>query len=427
MGKVKVMLLASEWSSKHGGLSTFNRELAIHLAKHSEVEVFFFLPKCNQAETEAAKVKHITLVQAEPIIGVDELQWLCHPPKWLQIDFVIGHGVVLGCQAQIIRKNVTCKWIQFVHTDPEELGMFKDYPNAVLKGEEKHQTEVKLCEIADFVVAVGPKLAEAYRSYLRYCEKDQDVFELTPGIFSEFSNVVQSKNEEGIFRVLSFGRGDAEDFILKGFDIAAKAVAKLDDAHLIFVGAASKKQDEVAARLKECNLPAARLRVRAYMEIRDDLNKLFPGVDLAIMPSRTEGFGLAALEALSAGLPILVSGNSGFGQALGKVTFGSGYVIPPEDAEDAEKWAQKIKEIKAKQRKTRLQESKGLLKNYAEDYNWRTQTGGLVEKMMAIRNGRQFKIYLFCRYHFERPVSFLVFSFCLSSLHSFKFLKQTST
>ena len=35
-------------------------------------------------------------------------------------------------------------------------------------------------------------------------------------------------------------------------------------------------------------------------------------VYLAIMPSRTEGFGLIALEALSASLPILVSGNSGF-------------------------------------------------------------------------------------------------------------------
>ena len=394
MGKVKVMLLASEWSSKHGGLSTFNRELAIHLAKHPDVEVFFFLPKCDQAETEAAKEKHITLVQAEQIIGVDELQWLCHPPKWLQIDFVIGHGVVLGCQAQIIRKNVTCKWIQFVHTDPEELGMFKDYPNAVLKGEEKHQTEVKLCEMADLVVTVGPKLAEEYRSHLQYCKKD--VFEFTPGIFSEFSDVVQSNDEGRIFRVLLFGRGDGEDFHLKGFDIAARAVSKLrDNVHLIFVGAKSKEQDEVANRLKECNLPARQLRVKAYMEIRDELKKPFSGVDLAIMPSRTEGFGLAALEALSAGLPILVSGNSGFGQALGKVTFGAGCVIPPEDAEDAEKWAQKIKEIKAKPRKTRLQESKWLLQNYAEDYNWQTQTGGLVEKMMAIRNGRQFKIYLF--------------------------------
>ena len=389
--KVKVALLASEWNSKHGGLSTFNRELAIQLAKHPEVEVFFFLPKCDQAETEAAKEKHITLVQAEPIIGVDELQWLCHPPKWLQIDFVIGHGVVLGCQAQIIRKNYgTCKWIQFVHTDPEELGMFKDNPGALPKGEEKHQTEVKLCEMADFVVAVGPKLAEAYRSYLRYCGKDQDVFELTPGIFSEFSNVVQSKNEGGIFRVLSFGRGDAEDFILKGFDIAAKAVAKLDDAHLIFVGAASKKQDEVAARLKECNLPAARLRVRAYMEIRDDLNKLFPGVDLAIMPSRTEGFGLAALEALSAGLPILVSGNSGLGKALGEVEFGSSCVVPPDDAE---KWAEEIGKVKAKPRGIRLGESKSLIKNYEKKYEWEDQTGDLIKKMMAIRNGRRFNFF----------------------------------
>ena len=388
--KVKVVLLASEWSSKHGGISTFNRVLAVQLAQNPKVAVSVFLPECDQTERDAAKKNNITLVPAEPKPGFDKMLWLCYPPKDLEIDFVIGHGVVLGRQAQIIRDNRSCKWVQFVHTDPEELGMFKDYADAVSKGEEKHQTEVKLCEMADFVVAVGPKLAEAYRSYLRYCEKDQDVFELTPGIFSEFSNVVQSKNEGGIFRVLSFGRGDAEDFILKGFDIAAKAVAKLDDAHLIFVGAASKKQDEVAARLRECNLPAARLRVRAYMEIRDDLNKLFPGVDLAIMPSRTEGFGLAALEALSAGLPILVSGNSGLGKALGEVEFGSSCVVP---SDDAEKWAQEIGKVRAKPRGIRLGESKSLLENYAKKYNWQEQTGVLVEKIMAIRKGRQFYCY----------------------------------
>ena len=390
LNKVKVVLLASEWNSKQGGLSTFNRELAIHLAKHPKVEVFFFLPRCDRAEMQAAKKKQITLVEAEPIIGVSELQWLCHPPKWLQIDFLIGHGVVLGSQAQIIRKNGTCKWIQFVHTDPEELGMFKDYPDAVSKGEEKHKDEVKLCEMADVVVAVGPKLVEACRSYLRYCGKDQDVFELTPGVFSEFSKVVQSDTEGSIFRVLSFGRGDAEDFHLKGFDIAAKAVAKVNDAHLIFVGATGKKQDEVAARLKKCHLTASRLRVKAYMEIRDDLNKLFSSVDLAIMPSRTEGFGLAALEALSAGLPILVSGNSGFGKALAEVTFGSSCVVP---SEDAEKWAQEIDKVKAKKRATRLDESKSLLKNYAKKYKWQDQTRDLIEKMMAIRNGKQFNFF----------------------------------
>ena len=384
--KIKVVLLASEWSSKHGGLSTFNRVLAIQLAQNPNVAVSVFLPECDQTETDAAKKNNITLVEAEPRPGIDKMLWLCHPPKDLEIDFVIGHGVVLGRQAQIITDNRSCKWVQFVHTDPEELGMFKDYADAVSKGEEKHQTEVKLCEMADFVVAVGPQLAEAFRSYLRYCGKDKDVFELTPGIFSEFSNVVQSEIEGNIFRVLLFGRGDAEDFFLKGFDIAAKAVEKVNDVHLIFVGPMSKKQSEVAARLKECNLPAGRLRVRAYMEIRDDLKKLFSGVDLAIMPSRSEGFGLAALEALSAGLPILVTGNSGLGKALGEVKFGSSCVVP---SEDAEKWAQEIGKVKAKQRGTRLEESKSLLKNYSEKYNWSFQTRDLIEKMMAInRRGR---------------------------------------
>ena len=48
-----------------------------------------------------------------------------------------------------------------------------------LRGEKKHQAEVKLCEKADQVVAVSPKLAEAY---LRACGKDQDVLNLNPGI-----------------------------------------------------------------------------------------------------------------------------------------------------------------------------------------------------------------------------------------------------
>ena len=48
-----------------------------------------------------------------------------------------------------------------------------------LRGKKKHQAVVKLCEKADQVVAVGPKLAEAY---LRACGKDQDVLNLNPGI-----------------------------------------------------------------------------------------------------------------------------------------------------------------------------------------------------------------------------------------------------
>ena len=40
--KVQVTILAFEWGSSRGGLSTINRELAIQLAKCPEVEISFF-------------------------------------------------------------------------------------------------------------------------------------------------------------------------------------------------------------------------------------------------------------------------------------------------------------------------------------------------------------------------------------------------
>ena len=386
--EIRLLLLASEWGSKRGGLSTFNRELAIQLAKHSDVQVSVFVPRCDQEEKDAALKKKVTLIQAKIRPGFhDETKLLCFPPKELPIDCVIGHGVVLGHQAQVIQENRDCKWVQFVHTDPEELGMFKDYPDAISRAEKKHRDEVDLCVMADCVVAVGPKLEDAYSHYLRHSKKDQNLFVFTPGIFSEFDNAVQSKQERGKCRVLAFGRGDAEDFSLKGFDIAAEAVSKLKDAHLIFVGAPDKKQEEVASRLKDCNVPPDRLRVRTYIETRERLKNQFSEVDLAIMPSRTEGFGLVALEAMSAGLPILVSNNSGFGEVLKKVRHGSQCVI---DSDDAEEWKKNIEKVWNKDRELRLEEAEDLCNSYGKKYSWEKQCSVLVEKIKSMLNGRTF-------------------------------------
>ena len=42
--------------------------------------------------------------------------------------------------------------------------MFKSYEKGISRGEIKLSREVKLCQSEDFVVAVGPKLTEAYRN-----------------------------------------------------------------------------------------------------------------------------------------------------------------------------------------------------------------------------------------------------------------------
>ena len=386
--KVKVTILASEWGSSKGGLSTLNRELAIQLAKFPEAEITFFVPKCSEDDKKEAFSHKINIVEATRRPGYDELEWLSFPSDHLQIDVVVGHGVKLGRQAQVIRNSHKCRWVQVVHTDPEELGMFKSYPNPTAKGEEKHKIEVELCEMSDFVVGVGPKLAEAFRSCLRWCQKDQLVLDFTPGVFDEFVSVQHVPDDIKHCRVLVFGRGDPEDFALKGFDIAGKAVASLPDTHLVFVGAPDGKHEEIKKRLLDCGISASRLRVRRYISSRESLKHLFCEVDIVLMPSRTEGFGLTGLEALSAGLPVLVSKNSGFGEALSKVPFGSTLMI---DSEDPRVWATAIKNIWSKDRQRRLEEAKALRTSYEEKYSWAKQTEDLLEKMITIVNGMNFQ------------------------------------
>ena len=372
--------MASEWRSSKGALSTVNRELAIQLAKCPEVEITFFVPQCSQEDRKVALKHNVKIVEATPLPGIKQLDWLSFPPEDLQIDIIVSHGVKLGKQAQIIKISKRCKWVQVVHSDPEELGMFKNYPDSISKGEEKHKTQVELCKTADRVVGVGPKLSEAFRFYLRSCQKDDNVVDFTPGVFVEFAAVKQTLSEREQRSVLVFGRGEVEDFRLKGFDIAGKAVAELEDTCLVFVGAPDGKHNEIAKRFTECGVPASRLRVRGFVEDRESLKRLFQEVDLVVMPSRTESFGLIGLGALSAGVPVLVSGNSGFGEALCNVVYGSSFVV---NSEDPSVWTAAITKIWAKDRKSRLEEAETLRHSYETKYNWATQTKDLVAKMIT--------------------------------------------
>ncbi|XP_068753262.1 D-inositol 3-phosphate glycosyltransferase-like [Montipora capricornis] len=332
-----------------------------------------------QEDRTVALSHGIKILEAKRLPGYEELEKLSFPPTHLEIDVIVGHGVKLGHQAQVIRNSHKCKWIQVIHTDPEELGMFKSYENPILRGEEKHNVEVELCEMADFVVAIGPKLAEAFRKYLRFCQKHQDVFDLTPGIFEEFVSVQHVPEDGKYCSVLVFGRGDAEDFTLKGFDIAAKAVAALPETSLMFVGAPDGKHEDIAKRLLEFGLPEKHRKVRGYVKTREALKRLFHEVDIVLMPSRTEGFGLTGLEALSAGLPVIDSKNSGFGEALSDVPFGSSFVI---DSEDPNAWTAALKHIWNKKRQTRLYEAKVLRDSYGTKYSWSEQCKDLVKKMV---------------------------------------------
>ena len=395
---LNVTILADEWNSLKGGLSTFNRELAIHLASRSDTQVTFLVPHgaCGLEEKAAAAKNCVTIIEAKKLIACPSPVELFFPPKDLGIDVVIGHGAKLGHQAQIIRDSHDCKWVQVVHTAPDELGMYKDYPKAVAQSEEKNQREVSLCETADLVMAVGPKLKGFYSNHLRSFKKDQNVVQFTPGIMKDLTDVELSLDENDEFQVLMFGRGDDEDFELKGYDVAAEAFAspelKNDSYHLTFVGAALGKQDEFAAKVLQYGISKNQLSVKEYIKDRNRLKELLLRMDLVIMPSRTEGFGLTSLEALSAGLPVLAGHNSGFSKALQKVEFGELCVVYSDKPED---WSKAIKKVRQKERKKRLKEMQRVRKSYGQKYNWAEQCEILVGEMRRKVFGRQLLFFPF--------------------------------
>ena len=375
--------MSAEWkASSNGDLTTINRELAIQMAKHPNVEVSVFLPQCSEEDKKDADSYNVKLIEAAKLGGFEPVDWLVSVPDGHAMDCVLGHGVALGRQIQLIKRNSNysdCKWIQVVHTAPEEIGMYK----SISEGQQMQQTEIELCEMADQVVTIGPKLTDAYKRQLR----KQDVFNLTPSILTEFSDVQQASEERRTFCVLLTESGNREDFDVKGYDIAMKAIAKLEDKsyQLRFASKERGKEDELADKSLQCGIGRNQLIICSFDENRETLANLLSAVDIAILPSKTEGFGLSSLEAISAGLPVLVSGNSGIAEALREVPNGSQCIVDSEDPAD---WARAIKAVRDKKRKVRLAEAKILRENYLQQFSWEEPCNFLVKKMYSLAFGK---------------------------------------
>ena len=70
-------------------------------------------------------------------------------------------------------------------------------------------------------------MKEVYSSYLQRCKTDQEVLSITPGLFQrEIGDLTQTTNENAEFKVLLIGRGDDDDFELKGYNIADQQLKK---------------------------------------------------------------------------------------------------------------------------------------------------------------------------------------------------------
>ena len=121
--------------------------------------------------------------------------------------------------------------------------------------------------------------------------------------------------------------------------------------------------------LQNTNITRRQLTVRGYCD-QDKVKEMFYEADLVAMPSRTEGFGLIALEAISAGVPVLLTSESGIAEALEQVEGGKAVIVKTEDPEE---WCQKIRTLSKKNSDERLSTATYLRESYNKTFPWDTQ------------------------------------------------------
>ena len=388
MGKpIKVTILANECDLSS---SFFPEELARRLATFTQVgvEVSLLVPENTQIDDwrkRSLEESGVTIVKAKRRPGfTDPIDWLYYPPEDLKTDIVIGVGTQLGKIAQHWKERYQCKNI-YIDRSNEWL-----FSTEVVETFEDLDCRKELSIAANLPLAIGPKTTDGLSASLR--PKGKQVFNLTPGIISEFSNLTHATNDGRHFRVLLVGRDNPDNFQEEGLKLAAETMAELNDKsyHLIYVGARKETEKQFANLFHQCGVPKRQLTIRSLPKTKQEWKDLFLEVDLAIMPSGDKEFGLEALLALSAGLPVLVHGESGFGDALRDVKFGPSAIV---DSDDAREWALRIKKVRETDRKTRLEQAAILRSDYYEKYSWEKQCGSLVAMMFMMISGMGFIPY----------------------------------
>jgi len=120
-------------------------------------------------------------------------------------------------------------------------------------------------------------------------------------------------------RVLFVGRFDRQ----KGTDVLLKALSQLQDTTFAYLVG-----DAVLCDSRSAPALPANVRATGWLSA-DELQEYYRSADVLVVPSRWEGFGLNAAEAMRAGLAVIASRVGGLSEIVEDGV--TGLLIPPED------------------------------------------------------------------------------------------------
>lgn len=160
--------------------------------------------------------------------------------------------------------------------------------------------EARSLRAADAVVAVSAYVADRVRE--RYGLEDVKVIHNWVDI-DKFCPAPPHDRKPGPFRLLFVGKPTR----LKGADLLAPIMRELGIEFELHITAAE-------AECRSLNFPANVYRVGRLSEV--DLIRAYQQCDALLCPSRSEGFGYAALEAMACGKPVVATNATGLSEVV---------------------------------------------------------------------------------------------------------------
>lgn len=145
-----------------------------------------------------------------------------------------------------------------------------------------------------------------------------------PGVAADFCGIAHRKSDGRT--ILAVGTIERR----KNLEVLVRAISQLPAARIVAIGPHTPYARECAELAQQLRV-ADRLEMPGYVS-RETLLALYERCAVAAVPSRYEGFGYAAAQALCAGVPCVVSNCS----SLPEVVRGDAQIV---DAEDVGAWA----------------------------------------------------------------------------------------
>ncbi len=383
-----IVFVTDAWGAKYGGINTFNTDLCVamgYVLTNNIKVICLILGERDEDAVVDALQQNVTIVNYNKSSGslsnqdyINIQKRIIHETNSCNILICMGHDIFTGMDAIKLSHQMQCNSGIVIHTDYAIIEGLKGKNG---KGTEKELIQRDIIEHATYVYAVGPRLLDRVLEV-----RSKNVYEIIPGLSEMGRN--KTKNHRSI---MTYGRFEGNISKVKQSDLACaafgRAVSMIESPkdYVLQIFGANKNEcnaDEITSRFANKKVS---VNINPYSEDRTELFKALQNNCAFMMLSLSEGFGLAAWEAIAAEVPIIITKNSGLydflyrelgylvnGLCLPVEITGVFDIDSPENSrkknDDIEVVARKIKEIFKEPEKIKV--SAKLLKEKLKIYTW---------------------------------------------------------